>query len=41
MRVLFWVQHLLGTGHLRRALTVSAAMAERGLAVTLASGGPP
>ncbi|HET6521059.1 MAG TPA: hypothetical protein VFG47_14740, partial [Geminicoccaceae bacterium] len=41
MRVLFWVQHLLGTGHLKRALTVSAAMAERGLAVTLASGGPP
>jgi predicted glycosyltransferase len=41
VRVLFWVQHLLGTGHLRRALTVGAAMAERGLAVTIASGGQP
>jgi predicted glycosyltransferase len=41
MRVLFWVQHLLGTGHLRRALTLAEAMAARGLEVTLASGGPP
>lgn len=41
MRVLFWVQHLLGTGHLRRAVTLAGAMADRGLDVTLASGGPP
>jgi len=41
MRVLFWVQHLLGTGHLRRALTLAEAMAARGLEVTVASGGPP
>lgn len=41
MRVLIWVQHLLGTGHLRRALTLAEAMAERGLAPTVVSGGPP
>ena len=41
MRVLFWVQHLLGTGHLKRAATLARALAERGLEVTLASGGPP
>jgi len=39
--VLVWVQHLLGTGHLRRATTLAGAMAARGLAVTVASGGPP
>jgi predicted glycosyltransferase len=41
MRVLIWVQHLLGTGHLRRALTLAEAMAVRGLEPTVASGGPP
>jgi predicted glycosyltransferase len=41
MRVLFWVQHLLGIGHLRRTLALAEAMAARGLEVTLASGGPP
>jgi len=41
MRVLFWVQHLLGTGHLKRAATLARALAARGLEVTLASGGPP
>jgi predicted glycosyltransferase len=41
MRVLFWVQHLLGTGHLSRALTIARALAGRGLEVTVASGGPP
>ncbi|HSA81751.1 MAG TPA: glycosyltransferase [Geminicoccaceae bacterium] len=41
MRVLFWVQHLLGTGHLKRAATVARALVERGLEVTLVSGGPP
>ncbi len=40
MRVLFWVQHLLGTGHLKRAATVTRALLEEGLEVTLVSGGP-
>lgn len=39
--VLIWVQHLLGTGHLSRALTLGSALASRGLDVTVASGGPP
>jgi predicted glycosyltransferase len=39
--VLIWVQHLLGTGHLKRALSLGRALAARGLEVTLASGGPP
>ena len=41
MRVLFWVQHLLGSGHLKRAATLAGALLERGLEVTLVSGGPP
>jgi predicted glycosyltransferase len=41
MRVLFWVQHLLGTGHLKRAATIARALAAQGLKVTLVSGGPP
>jgi predicted glycosyltransferase len=41
MRVLFWVQHLLGTGHLKRAAILARAMVERGLEVILVSGGPP
>jgi predicted glycosyltransferase len=41
MRVLFWVQHLLGTGHLKRAATLARAMAARGLRVVIASGGTP
>lgn len=42
-RVFLYVQHLLGVGHLKRAMTLAAALAERGLEVTLASGGfePP
>src|ERR687885_239267 len=40
-RCLFWVQSLLGTGHLRRALTLAGALARDGLEVTLANGGPP
>ncbi|MFZ1429825.1 MAG: glycosyltransferase, partial [Geminicoccaceae bacterium] len=40
-RCLFWVQSLLGSGHLRRALLVAEAMAARGIAVTLVNGGPP
>ena len=41
MRVLFWVQHLLGTGHLKRAATLARAMAARGLRVVIVSGGTP
>lgn len=41
MPVLFWVQHLLGSGHLRRAATLARAMSARGLRVVIASGGPP
>ena len=38
-RVFFYVQHLLGIGHLRRAATITRAMAAQGLDVTVASGG--
>lgn len=38
-RVFVYVQHLLGIGHLRRAVTLARAMARAGLEVTLASGG--
>jgi predicted glycosyltransferase len=41
MRVLLWVQHLLGTGHLKRAATIARALVEQGLEMTLVSGGPP
>jgi predicted glycosyltransferase len=37
--VLFYVQHLLGIGHLRRALRLVAAIEAEGLAVTLVAGG--
>ena len=37
--VLFYVQHLLGIGHLRRVLRIIPFLAERGMAVTLVSGG--
>ncbi len=39
--VLFYVQHLLGIGHLRRAYRLIDGMAREGLAVTLISGGEP
>jgi predicted glycosyltransferase len=39
--VFFWVQHLLGIGHLTRAATLVRAMRRAGLSVTLASGGLP
>ncbi len=39
--VLFWVQHLLGIGHLTRAATLVRAMRRAGLGVTLVSGGLP
>ncbi|MSO65108.1 MAG: glycosyl transferase [Alphaproteobacteria bacterium] len=38
-RVLFYVQHLLGIGHLKRAATIARAMAAQGLGVTVVSGG--
>jgi len=41
MRVLFWVQQLLGSGHLKRAATLARTMADQGLEVTLAAGGMP
>lgn len=39
-RVLFYVQHLLGVGHLKRASLIARAMADSGLGVTVALGGP-
>ncbi len=38
-RVLFYVQHLLGIGHLKRAATLARAMEGEGLSVTVVSGG--
>ena len=40
-RVFFYVQHLLGIGHLKRAATLAQALAAGGLQVTLGSGGAP
>ncbi len=40
-RVLFYVQHLLGVGHVRRAASIARAMAAHGLDVSLALGGFP
>ncbi len=40
-RVMVYVQHLLGTGHLKRAALLADAMTRAGLAVTLVSGGFP
>jgi predicted glycosyltransferase len=40
-RVLFYVQHLLGIGHLKRAEILAKAMAAAGLDVTVAYGGHP
>lgn len=40
-RVLFYVQHLLGVGHLTRAALVARALADAGVEVDLASGGVP
>jgi len=39
--VLFWVQHLLGSGHLRRTAAIARATAAAGVPVTVASGGMP
>ncbi|MDP2376876.1 glycosyltransferase family protein [Reyranella sp.] len=40
-RVFFYVQHLLGIGHLRRAAVLARAMAVGGFDVLLVSGGAP
>ncbi len=40
-RVMFYVQHLLGIGHLSRASRIARAMVARGMAVTLVTGGMP
>jgi predicted glycosyltransferase len=40
-KVFFYVQHLLGIGHLRRAAVLAQAMRKAGFDVTLASGGMP
>ncbi|TQV79797.1 glycosyl transferase [Denitrobaculum tricleocarpae] len=39
--VLFYVQHLLGIGHQKRAATLARAMERQGLKVTFVSGGMP
>jgi len=41
MRAFFYVQHLLGIGHLRRTANFANAVAARGVEVTLVSGGLP
>ena len=41
MQVLIVVTHLLGTGHLRRAMTLARAFGDAGHTVTVASGGTP
>lgn len=38
-RILIYVQHLLGVGHFKRAAVIARAAAEKGLDVTLLSGG--
>jgi predicted glycosyltransferase len=40
-RVLFYVQHLLGIGHLARASRIARALAEDGFDVTMVTGGMP
>ncbi len=41
LRVLFYVQHLLGIGHLMRAGRIALALQQNGLQVTLVIGGVP
>lgn len=40
-KVLFYVQHLLGIGHLARASRVASALVEGGFSVTMVTGGLP
>jgi len=39
-RIFFWVQHLLGIGHLKRTATLARAFRRAGMDVTIVSGGP-
>lgn len=41
LSVFFYVQHLLGIGHLARASRIASALRARGMAVTLVTGGLP
>src|SRR5213075_235335 len=41
MKIFFYVQHLLGIGHLKRAGVLTAALRKAGCEVTLVSGGVP
>ena len=41
MKAFFYVQHLLGIGHLKRAAAITRALRKAGVEVTLASGGMP
>jgi predicted glycosyltransferase len=41
VKAFFYVQHLLGIGHLKRAATLAKALRAAGFEVTLASGGAP
>ena len=41
MKVFFYVQHLLGIGHLKRAATLAQALRAAGFQVVLVSGGAP
>lgn len=38
-KIFFWVQHLLGIGHLKRTATLARAFRRAGMTVTVASGG--
>ena len=38
-RIMIWVQHLMGIGHLRRAAAIARALAERGAEVAFVTGG--
>lgn len=40
-RLLFWVQNLLGSGHLKRQLMIAEAAVRKGCKVSIANGGPP
>ena len=40
-RILLYVQHLLGIGHLKRAATLAAALGDAGCEVTFVTGGNP
>lgn len=40
-RVFFYVQHLLGIGHLARASRIASALAAKGYDVTVVTGGSP